>query len=118
MIRVLLPALILSSLSGAATLSVANGTRGWVFTGVYVRVSGSDGGWGSNLLGEGEIIGLTGLWSTRLAPGIYDIRLEDSDGDGYVKSSVVLEEGFLWKVALSDMNDPASIPGALYDRSG
>jgi hypothetical protein len=118
MIRALLPILILSAVSGAATLTVLNGTRGWVLTGVYVRVSGSDGQWGDNLLGEGGIIGLTGRWSTRLDAGVYDIRVEDTDGDGYVRRSVAMENDFLWKVTLSDMNDPATATDANYGWSG
>lgn len=118
MTRALMLILILSAVSGAATLTLLNGTRGWVLTGVYVRVSGTADGWGDNLLAEEGIIGLTGRWSILLDPGVYDIRVEDTDGDGYVKRSVTLEDEFFWKVTLADMNDPATATDPNYGWSG
>ncbi len=100
--------LILSALAHAARLTIVNGTMGWVLKGVFIRPADRGSDWGENLLGDHGFVGISGSWSSEVEPGVYDIRVEDTDGDGYQRLGVSISGPYRWKVALQDMNDPLS----------
>ncbi len=111
--------LVLAALLPAGTLTVVNSTSGWVLASVYMRPAGMEGAeWGPDLLGEEGFIGIGETWSCEVEPGAYDIRIEDSDGDGYQKFDVTVGERFRWKVTLPDMNDPLDAVDPAYTWGG
>jgi len=116
--RALTVVLLAAVLANAATVTLVNGTRGWVLSDVFVRPAGSGSDWGEDRLGDGGFIGIGASWSLEVDPGVYDIRVEDTDGDGYVRLSVPLETAFRWKVTLEDMNDPLQTANPVYTWGG
>lgn len=114
----LIASLLVFSLAPAATVALVNGTRGWVLSDAFVRPAGSGSDWGEDLLGEGGFIGIGDSWTLEVEPGVYDIRVADTDGDGYIRLSVPVETTFRWKVTLQDMNDPLATVNPVYTWGG
>lgn len=110
--------LLAASFASAATVTIVNGTRGWVLRDVFVRSAGSGSDWGEDRLGDGGFIGIGASWTLEVEPGVYDIRAEDTDGDGYVRLSVPVETAVRWKVTLQDMNDPLETVNPVYTWGG
>lgn len=118
MFRGVTAVVLASAMVQAASISIVNGTMGWVLKGVFIRPSSAGSEWGENLLGQDGFIGISGTWNHELHPGVYDIRVEDMDGDGYQKFSVTVAESFRWKVSLRDMNDPLNRVNPVYTWGG
>lgn len=116
--RSLVALLLAAAFAGAATLTLVNGTRGWVLRDVFARPAGSGSDWGEDLLGEEGFIGMGASCSLDVEPGVYDIRVVDTDGDGYIRHAVTLETAFRWKVTLRDMNDPLETANPVYTWGG
>ncbi len=116
--RALTALLLAAAFAGAATVTLVNGTRGWVLNGVFVRSADSGSDWGEDRLGDEGFIGIGAGWVLEVDPGVYDIRVEDTDGDGYIRLSVPVETAFRWKVTLEDMNDPLSTVNPVYTWGG
>ena len=110
--------LITVALAHAASLTLVNGTRGWVLRDVFVRPAASGSDWGEDRLGDGGFIGIGASWTLDVEPGLYDIRVEDTDGDGYIRLSVPVETAVRWKVTLQDMNDPLETVNPVYTWGG
>ena len=118
MLRAVLATVLMATLASGASVTIMNGTRGWVLKEVYIRPVGSAEAWGDNLLGDQGFIGLGAIWSHETAPGVYDIRVVDTDGDGYIRLAIPVESSFRWKVTLPDMNDPADLVNPAYNWGG
>ncbi|GEM_PF-2807788 len=116
--RALTALLLAAAFACAATVTLVNGTRGWVLNGVFVRSADSGSDWGEDRLGDEGFIGIGAGWTLEVDPGVYDIRVEDTDGDGYIRLSVPVETAFRWKVTLEDMNDPLSTVNPVYTWGG
>ena len=116
--RAVFAAVLMATLARGASITLVNGTRGWVLKEVYITPSESAEGWGENLLGDQGFIGLGANWSHEAAPGVYDIRVVDTDGDGYIRLAIPVENSFRWKVTLPDMNDPSDQVNPVYNWGG
>lgn len=116
--RALTVVLLAVALAHAATVTLVNGTSGWVLGGVFVRSAGSGSDWGEDRLGDGGFISIGASRALELDPGVYDIRVEDTDGDGYLRLSVPVKTAFRWKVTLQDMNDPLETVNPVYTWGG
>lgn len=70
----------------------------------FVYVDLSTDPWGADRLGA-DLIEPGGVFTVWVDPGIYDLRVEDEDGDTYTLWDVeVDEDGVYWDVTLADMD--------------
>ncbi|MEN8208992.1 MAG: hypothetical protein ABFR50_07050 [Candidatus Fermentibacteria bacterium] len=87
---------------GIAPVTIANNLGGWDI--YYVYVDASDGPWGEDRLGSEILTGSSEI-TVWVDPGVYDIKVEDVDGDTYTLWGIdVNENGFDWAVTLDDMD--------------
>ncbi|MFO7627012.1 MAG: hypothetical protein R6V62_07130 [Candidatus Fermentibacteraceae bacterium] len=101
----LLIALALTAIAGCgvkqAPVTFTNDLGAWDIIEVYIDPT--DQPWTENLIttpvAPGESVTLN------VAPGSYDIRCVDEDGDPYTKWDVVIgSEGYTWNVTLAHMD--------------
>lgn len=87
---------------GIAPVTILNDLGGWdIF---YVYVDPSDGPWGEDRLGADILTGSSEI-TVWVDPGVYDMKVEDVDGDTYTLWGIdVNENGFEWAVNLDDMD--------------
>jgi len=69
--------------SFAARLEITNDTVSYEFYYVNISLSSADS-WGDDRLGSSETISPGEMRSFRLSNGIYDVKIEDEDGDEYI----------------------------------
>jgi hypothetical protein len=101
---------------GSAFVSIVNDLQGWDI--YFAYVDPTDAPWGEDRLGmdllyqDDQLI----VW---VDPGVYDIRVEDQDGDTYTLWGVEVDEaGFEWYVTLDDldmMSDEEMVVGTTMD---
>lgn len=102
---VLLIALALTAIAGCTArnvpVTINNDLGAWDITEVYIDQT--DQPWKTSLIttpivpGEGVTLSV--------APGTYDIRCVDEDGDPYTRWEVVIgSEGYTWNVTLAHMD--------------
>lgn len=104
---VLLMVFAVSSFAG--TVTIVNDLGGWDIW--YVQISSSDAEtWGDDWLGSDEILfdGTSKTFNVR--DGLYDIRLEDEDGDEYIQYFVDVAGSYTWVVTLDDLGEYYSAP--------
>jgi hypothetical protein len=91
------------AIAGSAPLLIRNDLGSWDITGVWISPADSDS-WGNNHI-EGEILRPGDTYTAYVRPAIYDIYLEDEDGDTYTRWEVLVDEtGYTWNAALSDID--------------
>jgi hypothetical protein len=87
---------------GSCPVDIYNALGDWDIW--YIYVDRSDDPWGDDRLGA-ELLEPGDLFTVWVEPGMYDIRVEDVDGDTYTIWGVDIDEdGYLWEVTLADMD--------------
>lgn len=87
---------------GDAPVVITNNIGGYVIYFVYVSLS--EEAWGDDLLGM-EILDQDDVITVWVDPGLYDIQVEDEDGDTYTLWEVEVGiDGYYWSVTLDDMD--------------
>lgn len=90
----------LSSGEGDAYVEIVNDLGAWSI--MYVWVDPTDSDWGEDRLGA-DILTPGSDLTVWVDPGMYDIRVEDEDGDTYTLWDIeVGPEGYIWAVTLED----------------
>ncbi len=93
---------VLDTGDGMSPVTVINDLDGWDI--MFVYVDPSDGPWGEDRLGA-QIMGDADEITIWVDAGIYDMRVQDEDGDTYTLWGIEVDEaGFEWAVTLSDMD--------------
>jgi hypothetical protein len=103
--KALLIAALLLALAGCGVkqvpVTITNDLGAWDITEVYIDAS--DKPWSTSLLQATLTPGNSAVF--QVAPGTYDIRCTDEDGDTYTKWEVVIgAEGHTWNVTLADLD--------------
>lgn len=101
----IITALALTALAGCAAkqvpVTINNSLGAWDIREVYIDPS--DKPWTRDLLTTTLTPGNSATFN--VAPGTYDIRCTDEDGDTYTKWEVVVgSQGYTWNVTLADMD--------------
>ncbi len=87
--------------AGKVPVVINNDLGAWDIKEVYIDPS--DKPWSTSLITSTVSPG-NGV-TLNVAPGTYDLRCVDEDGDTYTKWEVVIGgEGYTWSVTLSDMD--------------
>jgi hypothetical protein len=87
---------------GSCAVDIYNGLGDWDIWYIYVDLSTDP--WGDDRLGT-EILEPGELFTVWVDPGVYDIQVEDVDGDTYTLWDVEIDEdGFYWEVTLADID--------------
>lgn len=102
---VLLIALALAAIAGCGTkqvpVTIANDLGAWDIQEVYIDPT--DQPWTNSLITATVVPGES--VTLNVAPGTYDIRCIDEDGDTYTQWKVVIgSEGYTWNVTLAHMD--------------
>jgi len=88
----------------AGTVEIINDTGGYDIYYIYISPSVDDS-WGSDWLDETEILPSGGSVAFTVSNGVYDIRLEDEDGDEYIRYGVNVNGYYDWYVTLDDLGE-------------
>ncbi len=101
----LLIALALAAIAGCGTkqvpVTIANDLGAWDIQEVYIDPT--DQPWTNSLITTTVVPGES--VTLNIAPGTYDMRCVDEDGDTYTKWEVVIgSEGYTWNVTLAHMD--------------
>ncbi len=101
----LLIALALTALAGCAArqvpVTIANDLGAWDINEIYIDPT--DQPWKTSLITTPVVPGDS--VTLNVAPGTYDIRCIDEDGDTYTQWKVVIgSEGYTWNVTLANMD--------------
>lgn len=87
---------------GIAPVEIINKLGNWAIYYAYVDPSGSP--WGEDRL-ESEVLSSENSIIVWVDPGMYDIRVEDEDGDIYTLWNIEVDSnGYTWEVILDDMD--------------
>lgn len=87
---------------GTAPVTIYNGLGDWTIW--YVYCDRTTDPWGDDRLGS-ELLSPGDEFTFYVAPGEYDIQVEDEDGDTYSLWGVSIDEnGYYWEVTLSDLD--------------
>ena len=105
----LLAALGLLASVSAGTIEIFNDTGGWDIYYIYIS-STYDDSWGSDWLGDSEILYSGNSIAFSVSNAVYDIKLIDEDGDEYIRLGVDVSGYYEWYVTLDDLGE--------YDYSG
>lgn len=90
--------------SGSCPVRITNDLGSWDIWFVYVSPS-SETEWGQDWLGTSGILSPGNTITVKVAPGTYDLMVEDEDGDTYSNYGVEIgSSGYGWSVTLSDMD--------------
>ncbi len=100
LLTVALIATLVSSCGGKVPVKMINDLGAWDIEEIYISPSADDD-WGDNLITEtlepGDEI------TNTVAPGTYDLKAVDEDGDEYTLYLVeVGADGYIWDIELSD----------------
>lgn len=89
--------------AGECEVTITNDLSSWDIRGIWISPSDSDT-WGDDHL-QGELLYPGDTYTAYVQQDIYDIYLEDEDGDTYTKWGVgVGTSGFTWDVTLDDID--------------
>ncbi len=90
--------------SGSCPVRITNGLGSYEIWFVYVS-SADMTEWGNDWLGSSRILSPGNTITVNVAPGTYDIMVEDEDGDTYSNyGAEVGPSGYSWTPTLSDMD--------------
>ena len=94
---------LLASVS-AGTIEITNDTGGWDIYFIYISLD-TDDSWGSDWLGDDEILYSGNSVSFNLPNDVYDIKLVDEDEDEYIRYGVSINGHYSWNVTLDDLGE-------------
>lgn len=100
LLTVALIATLVSGCGGNVPVKMINDLGAWDIEEIYISPSADDD-WGDNLITEtlepGDEI------TNTVAPGTYDLKAVDEDGDEYTLYLVEVDaDGYIWDIELSD----------------
>jgi len=108
----LLAALGLLASVSAGTIEIFNDTGGWDIYYIYIS-STYDDSWGSDWLGDSEILYSGNSIAFSVSNAVYDIKLIDEDGDEYIRLGVDVSGYYEWYVTLDDLGEYLATLGVL-----
>lgn len=100
----LLAALGLLASVTAGTIEIINDTGGWDIYYIYIS-SAYDDSWGSDWLGDSEILYSGNSVAFSVPNDVYDFKLIDEDGDEYIRYGVDVSGYYEWYVTLDDLGE-------------